>query len=41
MGKTARVALVNPPAIKGAFHHQPYLPIGLGLSCSRFERKRK
>jgi anaerobic magnesium-protoporphyrin IX monomethyl ester cyclase len=39
MGKTARVALVNPPAIKGAFHHHPYLPIGLAYLAAVLEEK--
>jgi anaerobic magnesium-protoporphyrin IX monomethyl ester cyclase len=29
MSKTAKVALVNPPILKGVYHHQPFLPIGL------------
>lgn len=39
MGTTARVALVNPPAIKGAFHHHPYLPIGLAYLAAVLEEK--
>lgn len=39
MGTTARVALVNPPAIKGAFHHHPYLPIGLAYLAAVLEQK--
>ena len=29
MSKTAKIALVNPPILKGVYHHQPFLPIGL------------
>jgi len=39
MGTTAKVALVNPPAIKGAFHHHPYLPIGLAYLAAVLEQK--
>ena len=39
MGTTARVALVNPPAIKGVFHHHPYLPIGLAYLAAVLEQK--
>jgi radical SAM superfamily enzyme YgiQ (UPF0313 family) len=39
MGTTARVALVNPPAIKGAYHHHPYLPIGLAYLAAVLEQK--
>lgn len=29
MSKTAKIALVNPPLLKGVYHHQLFLPIGL------------
>ena len=29
MSKTAKIALVNPPILKGVYHHQLFLPIGL------------
>jgi anaerobic magnesium-protoporphyrin IX monomethyl ester cyclase len=29
MSKTAKIALVNPPILKGVYHHQPFLTIGL------------
>ena len=29
MSKTAKIALVNPPTVKGVYHHQLFLPIGL------------
>ena len=29
MSKTAKIALVNPPTLKGVYHHQLFLPIGL------------
>jgi anaerobic magnesium-protoporphyrin IX monomethyl ester cyclase len=38
MSRTARVALVNPPALKGVFHHHPYLPIGLAYLAAVLER---
>ena len=37
MSKKARVALVNPPPLKGVFHHQPYLPIGLAYLAAVLE----
>ena len=37
MSKTAKVALVNPPTIKGVFHHHPYLPIGLAYLAAVLE----
>jgi radical SAM superfamily enzyme YgiQ (UPF0313 family) len=39
MGTTARVALVNPPALQGVFHHHPYLPMGLAYLASVLEEK--
>jgi anaerobic magnesium-protoporphyrin IX monomethyl ester cyclase len=39
MGKTAKVALVNPPPLKGVFHHHPYLPIGLAYLAAVLETK--
>jgi anaerobic magnesium-protoporphyrin IX monomethyl ester cyclase len=29
MSKTAKIALVNPPLLKGVYHHQLFLPLGL------------
>ena len=37
MSKTARIALVNPPPLKGVFHHHPYLPIGLAYLAAVLE----
>jgi anaerobic magnesium-protoporphyrin IX monomethyl ester cyclase len=37
MNKTAKVALVNPPTMKGVFHHHPYLPIGLAYLAAVLE----
>ena len=37
MSKTAKVALVNPPTLKGVFHHHPYLPIGLAYLAAVLE----
>jgi radical SAM superfamily enzyme YgiQ (UPF0313 family) len=37
MSKTAKVALVNPPTMKGVFHHHPYLPIGLAYLAAVLE----
>jgi len=39
MIKTAKVALVNPPTMKGVFHHHPYLPIGLAYLAAVLEEK--
>jgi len=39
MSKTAKVALVNPPPMKGVFHHHPYLPIGLAYLAAVLEEK--
>jgi anaerobic magnesium-protoporphyrin IX monomethyl ester cyclase len=39
MSKTAKVALVNPPAMKGVFHHHPYLPIGLAYLAAVLAEK--
>jgi anaerobic magnesium-protoporphyrin IX monomethyl ester cyclase len=39
MSKTAKVALVNPPPLKGVFHHHPYLPIGLAYLAAVLEAK--
>jgi anaerobic magnesium-protoporphyrin IX monomethyl ester cyclase len=39
MSKRAKVALVNPPPMKGVFHHHPYLPIGLAYLASVLEEK--
>ncbi len=39
MSKTAKVALVNPPPVKGVFHHHPYLPIGLAYLAAVLEQK--
>ena len=37
--KTVKVALVNPPLLKGFFRHQPYLPIGLAYLAAVLEQK--
>jgi radical SAM superfamily enzyme YgiQ (UPF0313 family) len=37
MSRTAKVALVNPPTMKGVFHHHPYLPIGLAYLAAVLE----
>ncbi|MCL1977940.1 MAG: B12-binding domain-containing radical SAM protein [Candidatus Bathyarchaeota archaeon] len=39
MGATARVMLVNPPALQGVFHHHPYLPMGLAYLAAVLEEK--
>ncbi|XHH08314.1 MAG: B12-binding domain-containing radical SAM protein [Candidatus Bathyarchaeia archaeon] len=39
MGTTAKVALVNPPALEGVFHHHPYLPMGLAYLAAVLEEK--
>lgn len=39
MGTTAKVALVNPPALQGVFHHHPYLPMGLAYLAAVIEEK--
>jgi radical SAM superfamily enzyme YgiQ (UPF0313 family) len=39
MGTTAKVALVNPPALQGVFHHHPYLPMGLAYLAAVLEEK--
>jgi radical SAM superfamily enzyme YgiQ (UPF0313 family) len=36
--KSAKVALVNPPFIKGGYRHQLYLPIGLAYLAAVLER---
>ena len=35
--KTVKVALINPPIMKGFFRHQPYLPMGLAYLASSLE----
>ena len=35
--KSVKVALVNPPIMKGFFRHQPYLPIGLAYLAAVLE----
>ena len=37
--KLVKVALVNPPLLKGFFRHQPYLPIGLAYLAAVLEQK--
>jgi radical SAM superfamily enzyme YgiQ (UPF0313 family) len=37
--KTVKVALVNPPLVKGFFRHQPYLPMGLAYLAAVLEQK--
>jgi len=36
--KTVKVALVNPPLVKGFLRHQPYLPIGLAYLAAVLEK---
>ena len=38
MSKKANVALVNPPTLKGVFHHQLYVPIGLAYLAAVLEK---
>ena len=38
MSKKAKVALVNPPILKGVFHHQLYVPIGLAYLAAVLEK---
>ncbi|MGB9854255.1 MAG: B12-binding domain-containing radical SAM protein [Candidatus Bathyarchaeales archaeon] len=38
MTEKIKVALVNPPIIKGAFQHHPYLPIGLTYLAAVLEK---
>src|SRR5512136_1668840 len=38
MTKKAKVALVNPPTLKGVFHHQLYVPIGLAYLAAVVEK---
>jgi anaerobic magnesium-protoporphyrin IX monomethyl ester cyclase len=38
MSTTAKIALVNPPTLKGVYHHQLYLPIGLAYLAAVLER---
>ena len=38
MSKKAKVALVNPPTLKGVFHHQLYVPIGLAYLAAVLEK---
>ena len=38
MTKKAKVALVNPPTLKGVFHHQLYVPIGLAYLAAVLEK---
>jgi radical SAM superfamily enzyme YgiQ (UPF0313 family) len=39
MSKTVKIALVNPPILKGVFRHQLYLPIGLAYLAAVLEEK--
>lgn len=36
--KAVKVALLNPPLVKGFFRHQPYLPIGLAYLAAVLEQ---
>jgi radical SAM superfamily enzyme YgiQ (UPF0313 family) len=38
MNQKAKVALVNPPTLKGVFHHQLYVPIGLAYLAAVVEK---
>ena len=38
MIKKAKVTLVNPPTLKGVFHHQLYVPIGLAYLAAVLEK---
>jgi len=38
MSKKAKVALVNPPTLKGVFHHQLYVTIGLDYLAAVLEK---
>jgi anaerobic magnesium-protoporphyrin IX monomethyl ester cyclase len=38
MTQKAKVALVNPPTLKGVFHHQLYVPIGLAYLAAVVEK---
>jgi radical SAM superfamily enzyme YgiQ (UPF0313 family) len=38
MTQKAKVALVNPPPLKGVFHHQLYVPIGLAYLAAVVEK---
>jgi len=39
MGTTAKVTLINPPALQNVFHHHPYLPTGLAYLAAVLEEK--
>ena len=39
MSKTAKIALVNPPTLKGVYHHQLFLPIGLAYLAAVLKAK--
>ncbi len=39
MSKTAKIALVNPPILKGVYHHQLFLPIGLAYLAAVLKAK--
>jgi anaerobic magnesium-protoporphyrin IX monomethyl ester cyclase len=39
MSKTAKIALVNPPTLKGVYHHQLFLPIGLAYLAAVLKEK--
>ena len=39
MSKTAKIALVNPPILKGVYHHQLFLPIGLAYLAAVLKTK--
>jgi len=39
MSKIAKIALVNPPTLKGVYHHQLFLPIGLAYLAAVLKEK--
>ncbi len=39
MSKTSKIALVNPPTLKGVYHHQLFLPIGLAYLAAVLKEK--
>ena len=39
MSRTAKIALVNPPTLKGVYHHQLFLPIGLAYLAAVLKAK--
>jgi radical SAM superfamily enzyme YgiQ (UPF0313 family) len=39
MGTAAKVILINPPPLQGAFRHHPYLPMGLAYLAAVLEKR--